>query len=131
MLANIKNNEIVQYKFNAEEVGRLAVELGACVLVQKTYGKQGGDDMAALTKIFMSDLKEFEPGAIIKAVTQCRQTQDDFVTVAAVRRMLNPEPEMNYAVYSNLSERLRRGDQLQFQELEYIRLYEKNIISNK
>lgn len=125
-VAQQKKAEIAINPFSPTQIANLASELGACILVQKTYGKQGGDDIKALTKIFMSDLKEFQPEEIVQAIIKCRQTQDDFVTVAAVRRILSPEPKFDYAIYKALTKEAQAGRYLNPTELRYIKAYEEN-----
>jgi hypothetical protein len=118
-----------EIKFNSNQAGELANQLGASVLVQKTYGKQAAGDIRALVDIFISDLSEFKPEDIINAIKKHRLTFDDFPTIASIRSILKPEFKPDYAVYTRLCDKQKRGEQLQYQENEYIKAYEKNAMN--
>jgi hypothetical protein len=96
--------------------------------VQRTYGKQGVGDIMPLVDIFISDLSDYKPEQIIEAVRIHRQTDNNFPTVASIRAILDPQPKFDYAFYTKLLDKQKRGEYLNSQEHQYIKSYEQNIM---
>lgn len=116
-------------EYTVEHRKAIASEIGKCLLVQETYGKQG-NDMKATMAIFIDDLKQYEPEEVVKAIIQHRKTSSKFVTVAALEAILNPQPILNYAVYSNIKDKIKSGQgYISDKERAYIKAYEQNAIS--
>jgi predicted component of type VI protein secretion system len=123
---SVQNTQLTtEVKFNSSQATELGNQLSACLLVQKTYGKQGAGDIEPLVDIFISDLAEFKPEQIINAVKKHRQTIDDFPTVASIRAILSPQPKFDFAVYQALQTKCKTAN-LTGAEWKYIAAYEAN-----
>lgn len=121
--------EIVSAKqFTPEEIGSLGIQLGACLVVQRTYGKQGGD-IEAMTRVFAKDLEKFPAVRVIKALEQWRLKSPEFPTPADICNLLNPTPVWSAAVFQELVERRKKGEVMSYSEEEYIKGYRKHAIS--
>lgn len=120
------NTELSENKFTSLDVLALSAELGASLVSQRTYGKQG-EDIKVLTKVFLEDLKAYEPVKVMQAIKQWRMISPEFPTPADINAILAPQPKFDKNVYYSLNERLKRGDKLSFGEMNYIRKYEQNI----
>lgn len=107
--------------------GALAVQLGACLVTQRTYGKQGAD-MEAIMRVFMDDLKEFEPDAVLAAISQWRLKSAEFPTPYDIKQLLKPEPIWSASIFQELVEKRKRGDILGFREEEYIKQFKANAL---
>lgn len=106
----------------------IAGHLGACLAVQRTYGKQGGD-LNTMTKIFCAALKHYEPKQVTAALEQWMTKSPEFPTPADIKQMIDPEPVWDGAVYTRLSIKARKdGGAMTSEEWEYLRKYEANAI---
>lgn len=93
--------------------------------MQRTYGKVTAQDLPSLAAIMQSDLKEYAPDDIINAVVECRKKDDDFITMASLLKILNPQPVYEKTIYLGLKEKNRNGAWLNEEEWAYINGYEK------
>lgn len=117
------SNEV---KFDEKEKLMVANELSACLIAQRTYGKQG-NDLAALVKIFLSDLRGYSGKDVARAIDQWRNSKPEFPTIADIRGILDPQPVFDVTVYRELLEKKKRGDINEYSSgWEYIKAYEKN-----
>jgi len=100
------NTEVV---YQPEEVNQLASALGACLLVQRTYGKQGAD-IDKITKIFLRVLSDYEPKAVIQAIKRWLQESPEFPTPSDIVKMLNPTQKFDKELYIKYSRQFNAGD---------------------
>ena len=119
-----KSNLVV---YTPEQKDTLNHALGACLVTQRTYGKQATDMEKAL-KVFIRVLSDYEPEKVIQAIKKWLLTSPDFPTPADILNILNPQPKFDYAVYNALNDRLKRGEKLDYSQMEYIKAYEKNAL---
>lgn len=123
-----KQSSVASYEgaFTEDQRRAMVSELAACQLVQRTYGKQAAE-LPAVVKVFMSDLAEYSPEDVIAAIAKWRLTKPEFPTPADIRKLLNPEPVFDYAVYSRLVAKAKAdGASMSDREWRYIREYEEN-----
>lgn len=121
-----QSSQVVESKFTGDDVVALSAELGASLVSQRTYGKQG-EDIRVLTKVFLDDLKAYEPVKVLLAIKQWRKTDPNFPTPADIEAILNPKPKFDYAVYQRLLDRSKR-ENLYHDEWKYIKAYEQNVM---
>lgn len=103
----------------------IATELGKCLLVQRTYGSQGGDTQKMMA-VFLGDLQGYNPEQILGAIQKWRLVSQQFPTPSDIISILNPVPKFDYAVYSRLIKKKDGFENLNGKEWAYIRAYEKN-----
>jgi hypothetical protein len=117
--------EVAQTKpYAPSDVVAIATQLGACLAVQRTYGKQGGD-IESMTRVFVSDLKAHPSDKVVKALEDWRLKSPDFPTPADIINLLNPQPIWSAALFNEISERRKKGDILSLREEEYLKGYKK------
>lgn len=115
--------------FAGDDVVKLSKALGACLLVQRTYGKQGSD-IEKITNVFLKILSGFEPERVIDAVKEWVETSSEFPTPADILQILNPKPKFEYAVYQRLAHKAKvDGVSMTSDEWSYLRGYERLVIS--
>ncbi len=105
----------------------LIIELGACQVTQRTYGKQG-QDMEAAIRVFTSDLKEFSPEQIMEALARWRLKSPEFPTPYDIKQILAPDPQFDSLVYKEICDKRKRGDILNWREEAYLIQYKENIL---
>jgi hypothetical protein len=114
--------------YTAVDMAQIGTQLGACLAVQRTYGKQGGD-IEAMTRVFISDLKSYPSEKVVKALADWRLKSPDFPTPADVVELLSPQPVWSAAVFQELVERRKKGQIMSYSEEEYIKGYRKHAMS--
>jgi hypothetical protein len=114
----------VKQSYGQEERANIVKQLGACLVVQRTYGKQGAD-MNSMAAVFMSDLQEYPADKVVQALAQWRKQSAEFPTPADIIGLLNPQPIWSAAVYAEISDRRKKGEILSLREEEYIKGYKK------
>ena len=127
----VKKSEEVKSElvpFTPENKEQLNKALGACLAVQRTYGKQAGD-FDKVVQVFIKVLEGYEPEKIMQAIKKWVMVSPEFPTPADILGILNPQPKFDYAVYNRLCDKQKRGEQMQYQENEYIKAYERNAIN--
>ena len=111
-------------KYSPTEKGDIIAQLGACLAVQRTYGKQAAD-IQVVAKIFIDDLKDFSANEVVEAISKWRKTSPEFPTPADIINLLNPKPTFDKSVYLSLIK--RKGEVHRYsKEYDYIKAYEKN-----
>lgn len=85
-------------KYGEKEVATLVKALGACALVQRTYGKQG-TDFEKQAKVFLRVLQNYEPEAVISAIKNWILKSKDFPTPADIVDVLENKPTMSADIY--------------------------------
>lgn len=118
-----EKSEVVPY--TADDKEQLNHALGACLAVQRTYGKQAGD-FEKVVQVFIKLMQGHEPMKVIAAIREWVMKSPEFPTPADILGILSPQPKFDYAMYSSFNEKLKRGEQLGYMQLEYINAYEKN-----
>lgn len=111
--------------YTPTDLASLNTQIGACLAVQRTYGKQAAD-LAAVTRVFASDLAGYEPSEVIKALAEWRLKSAEFPTPADIRNLLDPQPIWSAALFQEISDRRRKGDNLSYSEEEYLKGYKKH-----
>lgn len=120
--------EVAQAKpYAPADVVAIATQLGACLAVQRTYGKQGGD-IESMTRVFVSDLKAYSSDKVVKALTDWRLKSADFPTPADIVGLLNPQPVWSATLFNEITERRKKGDILSRREEEYLKGYKQQAL---
>lgn len=113
-------------KYSPTEKGDIIAQLGACLAVQRTYGKQAAD-IQVVAKIFIDDLKDYSANEVVNAISKWRKSSPEFPTPADIIKLLDPAPKFDKSVYISLNK--RRGDFTQYSwEYDYLKAYEANEI---
>lgn len=108
--------------FTAEHAKSIVTQLGACLVVQRTYGKQGSD-LEAMARVFIEDLRAFEPDKVVKALGEWRLKSSEFPTPADIKNLISPQPVWSAVVYQELIDRRKKGEIMGYEESEYIKGY--------
>lgn len=112
--------------YSQEDKAELLDVLGACLVVQKTYGKQGAD-LQSTYAVFLKVLNKYPMQKIVEAVTKWLEVGTEFPTPADIIKLLDPTPKFDKSVYISLNK--RRGDFTQYSwEYDYLKAYEANEI---
>lgn len=120
----------LEVTYKPEDVTQLANALGACLLVQRTYGKQGAD-IDKITKIFLRVLSDYEPSAVIAAIKRWLQESPEFPTPSDIVKMLNPKQNFDKSLYIKFSKQYAKGEITEFsQGYDYMKDYEKQQMEN-
>lgn len=109
--------------YSPDEKANITAQLGACLAVQRTYGKQASD-ITTVSKIFFEDLKEFSGKDVAQAIAKWRKTSPEFPTPADIFAILDPTPKLDRATYISLNKR-KSSLSDNSQEMRYIRAYER------
>lgn len=115
------------HQFTIEDKKSLAAGLGACLVVQRTYGKQGSD-LQTMVNIFCGALKEYEPEKVIEAVQKWLTESDEFPTPNNIKQLIDPKPQFCRVTYMDISDRRRRGDFVSDDEVKYQKLYRNHMM---
>lgn len=128
-MQTLPQSSALAVKFAEGDIVKLSEALGACLIVQRTYGKQG-EDIKTLTKIFLEDLKEFTPEKVLSAIKSWRKTQREFPTPADIMGILDPKPVLDKSVYLSIQDKRKKqgGEYLSDKEWKYIAAYEKEVV---
>lgn len=74
----------------------------------------------------MSDLQTHTGDAIAHALAIWRKKSPEFPTPADIQGILNPQPKFDAAVYREMIERRKRGEE-KYGDSDYMRAYEKQV----
>lgn len=123
-------NEVATQKtylqeYTAEKKEGIGKVLGACFLVQRTYGAQAVD-IAAKADIFCYVLRDYSPEKVKAALEKWILEYDDFPTPASIKKIIDPEPLMDGSVYRELVNKKKRGDFISDKEQRYMKTYQYN-----
>lgn len=104
--------------------------LGACLAVQRTYGKQGAD-LISIAKIFISDLNKYRALDIASAINEWRKQSPEFPTPSDIINILKARPPEQEVIEKNkflgLQSRERSGQYINPQEKQFMDNYESRI----
>lgn len=127
-----KNTELETTKFKTTHIIELSAALGACLLTQRTYGRQGGE-IEALTDIFLDDLKNYEPEHVLAAIKKWRLVDPNFPTPADIINLLEKKPKLDKALYIR-AQKIASDYESKFSKswqrdgaLKYCQFYEKEM----
>ena len=123
----IKNNEIALPEYTREHKQDIANKLGACLVVQRTYGKQGSD-LQTMVNIFCNVLNDCEPEHVIKALDVWLKKYPEFPTPSDLRSLIKPQPSFSKEVYISIEERRRRGELISDEEVRYQKKYQAHMM---
>lgn len=122
----MKSNPLAAY--TAEDKKDIITQLSACQAVQRTYGKQA-EDIPAVCRIFLADLADFPPAAVVQAIADWRKRHQEFPTPSDIRGILSPEPTFSADLYRELlRKRKDPGEWLSDDERRYLRRFEANMM---
>lgn len=119
------STEVVEY--TKEHRQAIAASLGACLVVQRTYGKQG-EDIATMTKVFCAALSKYRPEQVMNAMNDWLTTSAEFPTPYDIQQLIDPKPVWSPILFQELLDKRKRGDYLTFDEQEYIKQYKNNAL---
>lgn len=126
LTASPKNTQVAEAKFRPDDKVRLSICLGEELVGLRAYGKTG-DDIPAITELFLKKFSQYEPAKVINAIEQWGLTgTGDFPTPPDIEAILNPKPKFDHTVYRRLLDLNKSGDRLTSTQWEYIKLYEQN-----
>lgn len=112
-------------KFNEEEKSAIAIQLSACLAVQRTYGKQASD-LGAVVKIFLSDLNEYASPQIAEALEIWRTKSPEFPTPADIIAILDDKPKMSVDIYRTMLKKYKDSGYNEYSEAGiYVKNYER------
>jgi len=95
-------------------------------MVQRTYGKQGGD-LQIMVNIFCKTLSDLPPEGVMRALEKWLGSSQEFPTPADIRAIVKPEPKYDYAVYNRLVSKTKSDPMsLSSEDWKYIKKYEQN-----
>ena len=125
-LTEAKSNQACVY--TAEHKKEIISQLSACQAVQRTYGKQA-EDIPAVCRVFISDLSEYPPDDVVKAIAQWRKTNQEFPTVADIVKIIFPQPVFSADLYRELQRKRKEPNSwLTDSEKKYIKMFESNMM---
>lgn len=122
-----KKQEVALPTYTTEHRKAIGHHLGACLVVQRTYGKQGGD-LQTMVNVFCEVLKDCEPEDVVKAMEVWMRKSPEFPTPADIRQIIKPEPQFSKEVYISIQERRKRGEFITDDEIRYERRYRSNMM---
>lgn len=108
--------------YTPEHKRGLGAALGACLVVQRTYGKQGAD-IQTMVNVFAKVLDDCQPDEVIEAIKTWLKQSPEFPTPHDIRQILKPQPVFTAAVFSEIQDKRRRGDIVTFAEEDYMKAY--------
>lgn len=110
--------------YNQEQKSLVAAQLGACLAVQRTYGKQASD-IQVVAKIFLADLSDYPAEKVAGALEKWRKTSPEFPTPADIIAILDNKPKMSADVYRTMLKRFKDSGYNEFTEAgRYVKAYE-------
>ena len=119
--------QLSEANYSPSDQGEIVVQLGACLAVQRTYGKQAAD-IKAVAKIFMEDLKKYPAGKVVQAIREWRLESPEFPTPSDISKLIRQMPTDSAVVdknrYTSLKVKLSSGGWLNPQELGFMKTYE-------
>lgn len=113
--------------YTQENRQAIAASLGACLVVQRTYGKQGSD-IGTMTKVFCAALAQYEPQQVMDALKQWLTISPEFPTPADIKQLIDPAPVWMPTLFQELVDKKKRGDILTFREEEYLKGFKANAL---
>lgn len=115
--------------FTQVDKDNLNKALGACAVVQRTYGKQVAD-LKQVVKIFIKVLDGFEPEQVVQAIKQWLMQSPEFPTPSDILKILKPQPIYDKNVYMNLKNKIKNFEFISITEKEYIESYERYVVNS-
>lgn len=112
--------------FDTQSTKQLASALGACLLVQRTYGKQG-NDIDKIAQVFARVLAGYSPEATIAAIKKWLQESPEFPTPSDIIKILKANPDnatMKKNKYTRLKTLQDNGQYLNPDEIQFLRGYD-------
>ena len=128
----MKSDVAIKHEYTIAEKESLTKAIGACLAVQRTYGKQAGDT-DLVVGIFIRVLNAYSSQDVIQAIKQWILESSEFPTPADIKRILDGKPKMSDAVYRRAL-KVSQDHEGKFSDsfdrkkaLEYVKFYEKEI----
>ena len=119
------SNPVASLEYGIEDKIALNDALGACLVVQRTYGRQG-EDMPATMRIFLQDLKQYTMPKIVDAVNKWRKSSPEFPTPADIIAILDSKPKMSVDMYRVHRKTYEANGFNEYTEAgQYVKAYEK------
>lgn len=122
------NNPVAIGAYQPEHQRAIAASLGACLMVQRTYGRQG-EDIRAMTAIFCRALQDYAPQEVVQALATWLSKSSEFPTPYDIRQLIAPQPVWSPVLFQELLDKRRRGDILSPREVDYVAAFKQHMMA--